>query len=166
MRKAIFVAIMGADDFVHAFDRVTKLKLKKAQRAEVVRVLMHCCGAEVRMPDNIKRLIFDYFSSPQDTLIHAAHTLIHTLVHTRIHTLIYTLIPTLFTPHSHPGHLPCQGASHHPEPYPPPPPCNEGVAQRLLHALIQTASTPPSTHPSYKRCRTTPLSTFNHTYSI
>ena len=32
MRKAIFVAIMGADDFVHAFDRVTKLKLKKAQR--------------------------------------------------------------------------------------------------------------------------------------
>lgn len=46
VRKAVFVAIMGSDDYIHAFDRISKLKVKKAQKAEVVRVLMHCCGAE------------------------------------------------------------------------------------------------------------------------
>jgi hypothetical protein len=37
---------MGSDDYIHAFDRISKLKVKKAQKAEVVRVLLHCCGAE------------------------------------------------------------------------------------------------------------------------
>lgn len=46
VRKSIFVAIMGADDYVHASERLGKLGLKRAQRAEVVRVLLHCCGAE------------------------------------------------------------------------------------------------------------------------
>mmetsp|Transcript_57084 Transcript_57084/g.131060 ORF Transcript_57084/g.131060 Transcript_57084/m.131060 type:complete len:319 (-) Transcript_57084:258-1214(-) len=45
-RKDIFVAITGADDYVDAFERLNKLRIPKTQRAEVVRVVLHCCGQE------------------------------------------------------------------------------------------------------------------------
>jgi len=41
-----FVAIMGADDYIDAHGRLTKLKLKRAQQPELVRVLLDCCGQE------------------------------------------------------------------------------------------------------------------------
>ncbi|XP_055348322.1 nucleolar MIF4G domain-containing protein 1-like [Paramacrobiotus metropolitanus] len=42
VRKAIFCAIMGAEDFSDAFERIVKLNLKSAQEAEVIHVLIHC----------------------------------------------------------------------------------------------------------------------------
>jgi nucleolar MIF4G domain-containing protein 1 len=46
VRRRIFVAMMGADDFVDAHARVVRLKLAKAQQPEIVRVLLECCGQE------------------------------------------------------------------------------------------------------------------------
>ena len=46
VRRQIFVAIMGADDYIDAHGRLTKLKLKRAQQPELVRVLLECCGQE------------------------------------------------------------------------------------------------------------------------
>ena len=44
IRRKIFVSIMGADDFVDAHGRLTRLRLTKAQQPEIVRVLLECCG--------------------------------------------------------------------------------------------------------------------------
>lgn len=41
-RKAVFCCVMGADDFVDAFERVVKLSLPEAQDREVVRVIIEC----------------------------------------------------------------------------------------------------------------------------
>lgn len=46
LRREIFVAIMGAEDYVDGFERLSKLKLGKAQRAEVSRVLLQCNAQE------------------------------------------------------------------------------------------------------------------------
>ena len=46
VRRALFVAIMGADDYKEAHSRVGALRLKKAQLPEVARVLLDCCAQE------------------------------------------------------------------------------------------------------------------------
>ena len=46
IRRAIFVSIMSASDFKDAQIRLNKLNLKKAQEAEIPRVIVHCAGAE------------------------------------------------------------------------------------------------------------------------
>jgi nucleolar MIF4G domain-containing protein 1 len=46
VRRRIFVALMGADDYVDAHTRLTRLRLAKGQQAEIVRVLLECCGQE------------------------------------------------------------------------------------------------------------------------
>jgi len=46
IRRAIFVAIMSAEDYNDAYLRLMKLKLKKVQEYEIPKVLIHCAGAE------------------------------------------------------------------------------------------------------------------------
>jgi nucleolar MIF4G domain-containing protein 1 len=46
VRRAIFVALMSASDCRDAQFRLAKLRLKRAQEAEIPRVLMQCAGAE------------------------------------------------------------------------------------------------------------------------
>ncbi|KAF8468783.1 hypothetical protein BDZ91DRAFT_721111 [Kalaharituber pfeilii] len=46
VRRAIFVTIMGSEDYKNACERLPKLRLKKAQEKEIPRVLLHCSGAE------------------------------------------------------------------------------------------------------------------------
>ncbi|KAI0579206.1 MIF4G multi-domain protein [Pyrenophora tritici-repentis] len=46
IRRAIFISIMSASDFKDAQIRLNKLNLKKAQEAEIPRVIVHCAGAE------------------------------------------------------------------------------------------------------------------------
>lgn len=43
-RRQIFVAVMGAEDYIDAAQRVSQLGLKEVQQREVVRVLLHCLG--------------------------------------------------------------------------------------------------------------------------
>lgn len=43
-RRQIFVAVMGAEDYIDAAQRVASLGLKEVQQREVVRVLLHCLG--------------------------------------------------------------------------------------------------------------------------
>ena len=37
---------MSAEDYVQAFENVTRLNLKKQQEREIVKVLVHCCVQE------------------------------------------------------------------------------------------------------------------------
>jgi nucleolar MIF4G domain-containing protein 1 len=46
IRRAIFIAIMSANDYQDAHLRLLKLRLKRSQEQEIPRVLMHCAGAE------------------------------------------------------------------------------------------------------------------------
>ncbi|KAH0542081.1 hypothetical protein FGG08_003461 [Glutinoglossum americanum] len=46
IRRAIFITIMCASDFLDAHERLVKLRLKRAQELEIPRVLIHCAGAE------------------------------------------------------------------------------------------------------------------------
>ena len=46
IRRRIFIAMMGAQDYVDAADRIAKLRLKKGQQPEVARVLVHVAGRE------------------------------------------------------------------------------------------------------------------------
>ncbi len=46
IKKAVFQAIIGADDYVQAFENCVRLNLKKEQEREIVKVLMHCCISE------------------------------------------------------------------------------------------------------------------------
>ncbi|KAG4300759.1 hypothetical protein PCK1_002836 [Pneumocystis canis] len=46
IRKSIFITIMTAEDFVDAFEKLLKLGLKKVQKLEIPKVLLHCCGNE------------------------------------------------------------------------------------------------------------------------
>ncbi|KAK7208268.1 hypothetical protein BZA70DRAFT_273287 [Myxozyma melibiosi] len=46
IRRAIFVAIMGSEDYVDANERLMSLKLKRVQEREIPRVVLHCCGNE------------------------------------------------------------------------------------------------------------------------
>ncbi|KAG7192728.1 suppressor of glycerol defect [Scheffersomyces spartinae] len=46
IRRAIFISIMSANDFVDAMTKLDKLGLKRAQEREIPRVLVHCTGLE------------------------------------------------------------------------------------------------------------------------
>ncbi|EMC95955.1 hypothetical protein BAUCODRAFT_34717 [Baudoinia panamericana UAMH 10762] len=46
IRRAIFVSIVGAEDFKHAYLRLRSLNLTSKQKTEVPRVVLHCLGAE------------------------------------------------------------------------------------------------------------------------
>lgn len=46
IRRAIFISIMSANDFVDAMTKLDKLGLKRAQEREIPRVLVHCTGIE------------------------------------------------------------------------------------------------------------------------
>ncbi|KAK9448157.1 uncharacterized protein V1518DRAFT_385909 [Limtongia smithiae] len=46
VRRAVFVAIMGAEDYVDANERLMRLKLKRTQEREIPYVLLHCCAGE------------------------------------------------------------------------------------------------------------------------
>ncbi|KAK9480362.1 armadillo-type protein [Lipomyces japonicus] len=46
IRRAVFIAIMGSEDYVDANERLMRLKLKRVQEREIPRVLLHCCANE------------------------------------------------------------------------------------------------------------------------
>lgn len=46
IRRAIFITIMSATDFQDAYQRLMKLKLKKAQEVEIPKVLIRCAQSE------------------------------------------------------------------------------------------------------------------------
>lgn len=46
VRRAIFVALMGAENFLDACQRIDKLALRSKQEREIVHVLLHCCSTE------------------------------------------------------------------------------------------------------------------------
>ena len=46
VRRAIFVTIMSSSDYKDAHIRLMKLRLKKAEEAEIPRVILHCAGCE------------------------------------------------------------------------------------------------------------------------
>lgn len=48
VRRAIFISIMSASDYIDAHHRLLRLALSKAQQPEIPRVLLHCAGAEQR----------------------------------------------------------------------------------------------------------------------
>ena len=48
VRRAIFVALMSANDYQDAFIRLKKLNLKRTQEQEISKVLLRCAGAEER----------------------------------------------------------------------------------------------------------------------
>jgi len=46
VRRSIFVAIMSSSDYNDAYVRLMKLRLKRSQKLEIPKVLIHCAGAE------------------------------------------------------------------------------------------------------------------------
>ncbi|KAI9179029.1 suppressor of glycerol defect [Blastocladiella emersonii ATCC 22665] len=46
VRRAIFVVVMTAEDYMDAYERLCKLGLTEKQEREIVRVLVHCIGQE------------------------------------------------------------------------------------------------------------------------
>lgn len=46
IRRAVFVALMGAEDYIDACQRIDKLHLKNKQAREVPHVILHCCSNE------------------------------------------------------------------------------------------------------------------------
>ncbi|KAJ3401777.1 suppressor of glycerol defect [Chytriomyces hyalinus] len=46
IRRGIFVILMSSEDFVDAYEKLTRLNLKSKQEREIVRVLLHCCTNE------------------------------------------------------------------------------------------------------------------------
>ena len=46
IKKAVFQAIVSAEDYVQAFENLTRLNLKKQQEREIIKVLVHCCVQE------------------------------------------------------------------------------------------------------------------------
>ncbi|KAG9009106.1 suppressor of glycerol defect [Tulasnella sp. JGI-2019a] len=46
VRRSIFVVLMSSDDYIEACDRLLQLKIGDQQRAEIVRVMLHCCSRE------------------------------------------------------------------------------------------------------------------------
>lgn len=46
IRRAIFISILSALDYQDAYAKLMKLSLNKKQQPEIVRVLVHCAGAE------------------------------------------------------------------------------------------------------------------------
>ncbi|SCU80502.1 LAMI_0B02674g1_1 [Lachancea mirantina] len=48
VRRAVFVSVMSAQDFMDAFTMIEKLNLKNRQSAEIPKVIIHCLSAESR----------------------------------------------------------------------------------------------------------------------
>ncbi|KAK7690917.1 hypothetical protein QCA50_006020 [Cerrena zonata] len=46
IRRSIFVVLMSSEDYVHACERLSQLKLTEVQQREIIRVILHCCGNE------------------------------------------------------------------------------------------------------------------------
>lgn len=46
VRKSVFMVMMSSEDYVDAFNKLTKLELKNKQDREIVRVLISCCIQE------------------------------------------------------------------------------------------------------------------------
>lgn len=46
IRRAIFISIMSANDYVDALTKLDKLALKRSQEREIPRLLIHCTGVE------------------------------------------------------------------------------------------------------------------------
>ena len=46
IKKAVFQAIVSSEDYVQAFENLTRLNLKKQQEREIIKVLVHCCVQE------------------------------------------------------------------------------------------------------------------------
>ncbi|KAK8866155.1 hypothetical protein IAR55_001306 [Kwoniella newhampshirensis] len=46
VRRGVFVVLMTSEDYVHACERMSMLKLTEIQQREFVRVTLHCCGLE------------------------------------------------------------------------------------------------------------------------
>ncbi|ESX03581.1 hypothetical protein KL918_004627 [Ogataea parapolymorpha] len=46
IRRAIFISIMSASDYMDAYVKLEKLRLKKTQQREIPRILMHCASIE------------------------------------------------------------------------------------------------------------------------
>jgi nucleolar MIF4G domain-containing protein 1 len=46
VRRAIFITIMRASDYLDAHEQLLKLRLNRAQELEIPRVLIHCAGTE------------------------------------------------------------------------------------------------------------------------
>lgn len=46
VRRAVFISIMSAEDYMDAIAKLDKLGLKKAQQKEIPRILMHCASVE------------------------------------------------------------------------------------------------------------------------
>lgn len=49
IKKAVFQAIVGAEDYLQAFESVTRLGLKKQQEREIIKVLVQCCINEKKV---------------------------------------------------------------------------------------------------------------------
>lgn len=48
VRRAIFISLLSASDYLDAHHRLLRLALTRAQQPEIPRVLLHCAGAEQR----------------------------------------------------------------------------------------------------------------------
>jgi hypothetical protein len=48
LRKNIFCVIMGAEDYMDAFEKLSKLSLSASNGREIVRVLIDCCAQEAK----------------------------------------------------------------------------------------------------------------------
>jgi nucleolar MIF4G domain-containing protein 1 len=46
VRRSIFIVLLSSEDCVDAHYRLQRLNLKDKQEREIIRVLIHCCGAE------------------------------------------------------------------------------------------------------------------------
>lgn len=46
VRRAVFVAVMGSDDCMEAFEKLMRLPIKGEQEREIVRVIVDCCMSE------------------------------------------------------------------------------------------------------------------------
>ncbi len=46
LRRSVFGIVMGANDYVQAYESISKLRLKDAQMGQFLRVVLHCCGQE------------------------------------------------------------------------------------------------------------------------
>ncbi|ANZ75021.1 BA75_03032T0 [Komagataella pastoris] len=46
VRRAIFISIISAEDYVNAFEKLEKLRLKRQQQKEIPQILLHCVTME------------------------------------------------------------------------------------------------------------------------
>ncbi|KAH3673220.1 hypothetical protein WICMUC_003838 [Wickerhamomyces mucosus] len=46
VRRAIFISIMSSNDYIEAFTKLDKLRLKRSQEREIPKILLHCASTE------------------------------------------------------------------------------------------------------------------------